>query len=85
MYKTPFTVLSNSEAGLGAFVACQYDGLPVSGISSNNKCYALPIALVQRLNQGAITLATTLWAAKCGMTLARELVELIGIKRRPVK
>lgn len=53
MYKTPFTVLSNSEAGLGAFVACQYDGLPVSGISSNNKCYALPIALVQRLNQGA--------------------------------
>ncbi|AXQ98625.1 hypothetical protein [Pseudoalteromonas piscicida] len=53
MYKTPFTVLSNSEAGLGAFVACQYDGSPVSGVSSNNKCYALPIALVQRLNQGA--------------------------------
>ncbi|KJZ03541.1 coiled-coil domain-containing protein [Pseudoalteromonas piscicida] len=53
MYKTPFTVLSNSEAGLGAFVACQYDGSPVSGISSNSKCYALPIALVQRLNQGA--------------------------------
>ncbi|MDW7550203.1 hypothetical protein [Pseudoalteromonas peptidolytica] len=53
MYKTPFTVLSNSDAGLGAFVACQYSGSPVAGASSNNKCFALPIALVQRLNQGA--------------------------------
>ncbi|WP_462156020.1 hypothetical protein [Pseudoalteromonas piscicida] len=53
MYKTPFTVLSNSDAGLGAFVAYQYSGSSVAGVSSNNKCFALPIALVQRLNLGA--------------------------------
>ncbi|MBQ4844942.1 hypothetical protein [Pseudoalteromonas sp. MMG005] len=53
MYKTPFTVQSNPEAGIGAFFACKYDGSVVQGISSNNKCYSIPIALVQRLNQGA--------------------------------